>query len=146
METKDVIDRLSFSLGYAIGDNLTKTLPTLSCDYIQTYNVIQVKYGEAQHLYKLHDKWFKSEDNSSSISKEWIEYKEYEKTLITKYIPSTHEYHCDITDIEGINLKSFKKGLIDALYECDCCNYSTKLEDIDIKVDYVLTITLKRRD
>jgi len=133
---------LEYQLGYYIGEYIFhRTLPTLSCDDIKSRNVIQVSTEETNELKNLTDIWFNKrwnfigteEEKKEATKEEWDNLKTYQKMLDDKYYPKTIQTHIS--------------PLIDCLWNCDCCSYSLKEEDILIETDnnYFFTIiTLKR--
>ena len=153
---KKVVEETSMEsqLGYFVGEFIFHTtLPTLSCDDIGTRNQIQVSEEETIELDRLTDIWFKKlnslkgtdEENKEATKEEWENYRTYSKMLDDKYYPPTIQ-----TFIPPLNVKDmdeFKDGLINCLWNCDCCSYSLEKDDVLIETDdkFLYTIiTLKR--
>jgi hypothetical protein len=145
---------LEYQIGHYVGESIFyRTLPTLSCDDITTRNTIQVSEEETNELKRLSDIWlnkvwdFKGteEEKKEATKEEWGNLRTYQKMLDDKYYPPTIQTH--LSPLNVGDMDKFKRGLIDFLWNCDCCSYSLKEEDILIETDnnYFFTIiTLKR--
>jgi hypothetical protein len=147
---------LAFQLGFNVGEQIVDIhLPTLSCDMLQTRKVISVSSEEELECKRLNDVWFakrmefRGNDNEASkaTEKEWKEVRAYHEMLEEKYIPETIECRFNVLNVTEENMDEFKKGISVSLWDCDCSHYSTKEENIDVKVDddaWFTVITLKR--
>lgn len=148
------MDKILYSLGVYLGEYIVDHyLPTLSCSMIRSKNVIQTTWGEAQHLRKLDDAWYnklneeqrklrkqfpdektwKLDNKAQELVKDkWNESIKYLHILEKKYLPHTLEcYNIPVIDFSNEkHNKIIKKGVKDALWDCDMCSYSTKEEDI----------------
>lgn len=137
--------KLSYALGAYLAEYLVlNRIPSLSCNQ-STSNVIQVTIAEADELKRLGDIWYSkrcsntklSEEESHKISeKEWNDSLKYSYLLKEKYLPHTLKIdvpHIDFSN-EKIN-KEIKKGLIDALWDWDFCEWSLKPEDILLETE-----------
>lgn len=126
---------LSYQLGFHAGEYIIlHYLPTLSVDSIQTQNNISVTAGEGDACRKLSDKWFDltgNPENKDISEKAWLELREYHKTLEEKYIPKTLKCMVGPLYLKKAEMSEFKEGVIDSLWDCDCCYYSLKPEDIE---------------
>ena len=145
---------MEYQLGYFVGEFIFHTtLPTLSCDDIRTRNIIQVSEEETNELNRLTDIWFNKlhslkgtdQEKKEATKEEWENYRTYSKMLYDKYYPSTIQTF--ISPLNVNDMDKFKDGLINCLWNCDCCSYSLKKDDILIEMDeniYHTIITLKR--
>ena len=159
-QNKRVIKRegltLAYQLGFYIGEIIVdKYLPTLNVDLIQTKKVISVSELEAEKCKLLNDAWFdkkiknmcSDEDKEKSSELEWKELRAYHEMLEEKYLPKTLECYFNLLYINKQDVSEFKKGIISALYDCDCSHYSIKEEKINIVYDkdgFLTTIILER--
>ena len=129
-------ESLEYQLGIMIGDFIvSKYLPTLSTDGIQTNNVVEVSVEDTIENERLHNLWSDRIDNKD-LEKEiynqrWEEYREHSKILQRKYLP--HILECYIPRISSINKPDdLIKGIRASLWDCDCSNYDTdKMEIIN---------------
>lgn len=145
----------SYSLGVYLAEYIMLTqMPSLSCNQ-WTRKSIQVTWGEAQELKRLEEEWYskrsseerkireenpgikgaelyrkEKEAHQRSID-EWNASMKYRYILKEKYLP--HTLKCTVMFIdfsdEEVN-KEIKRGLINALWDSDHCEYSLKEEDI----------------
>jgi hypothetical protein len=130
---------IAYQLGVYVGEHIiNRYLPTLSIDYIQTNNNISVTCAEGDEYRRLNDIWFNKKRDDSSA--EWDALKKHEKMLNDKYLPKTLECHIPFLCVNENDMEEFKNGLIEALWDCDCCNYKIGVDDIIIvKEKIVLT-------
>lgn len=148
---------LAFQLGYFVGEQIVdKFLPTLSCDMLQTRKVISVTCGEGDECRRLNDVWFAKrmefrgdEDKATKATEEeWKALRAYHEMLEDKYLKDTIECHFRILNVNEEDMNEFKSGIGNSLWDCDCSHYSTKSEDIDVKMDdddgWFTNIILKR--
>lgn len=164
---------LAYQLGYYVGEEIvSRHLPTLSVDGIQTNKNISVTCAEGDECRRLNNLWFSkveefrvkylSERNGKisnverleidnkvreSTKEYWEDLRAYHKMLEDKYLPKTVECHFQLLNIPEEHMSEFKKGLEASLWDCDCSHYSTNPEDIEVKADddgYFTTITLKK--
>jgi hypothetical protein len=143
---------LSYQLGFYVGEHIIdKYLPTLSIDMIQTRNNISVTCAEGDKYRKLSNTWFElSNEPDFEVAKNqaWYEMRAHDEILREKYIPKI--LRCNINRLylkKEDDIAEFKRGLIDSLWDCDCCYYSLKVEDISLVLDEDTAsteITLKR--
>lgn len=138
--------KLNKQLGWFVGEYIIENyLPTISVDDINTKTVIQCTIGEADKIKHLTDVWFGlyNVDEKSVKSKEsWNNLLSYRTELESKYLPK--ELKCHTLKIKPTNVKKFKDGLADALWNCDICHYSLKHKDIEIiQEKYNTVIKLK---
>ena len=142
-ENKKYLDdvTMDYQLGYFVGEQIvSRYLPTLSTDMLQSRNIIQVNEEDTIENKRLDDEWFKSTHNKKIVngdlegdSSKWDLYHQHNKMLEKKYLPEILE--CYFNLIKITNEEEFKKGLGWSLWDCDMCSYSTKPEDITIDYD-----------
>lgn len=139
---------VEYHLGCYVGEDIVrKTLPTLSCFSIQTNNIIQVTEEEHNKIKELSNIWFtevsKYSDKYTRENKvaqeEWKNYREYSIALDEKYYPKT--IHHQMPPMNIPNMEEFKKGIIHTLWDCDCCSYSLKEEDIVVQTNHDYSMT-----
>lgn len=150
---------MSKSIAYSLGVYLAEfiidnRMPSLSCQQ-WTRNPIQVTWGEAKELKRLESIWFskrqleerkiikgargaeilkKEKEAHKASEDEWNALMKYRYTLIAKYLP--HTLRCRVPHIDFSNEEindTIKKGLIEALWDSDHCQYSLKDEDITLE-------------
>jgi hypothetical protein len=147
---------VAYTLGLFLGDYVvTRYLPTLSTDDIKTRNVIEVSRYDQVKSRELKDKWFASTEHmSKKYDKEverqaWFEYRTYYIKMENKYLPKELDIifrDIRLSDYTEDEQKEIIDGFITALWDCDCCTYSTKREDlVFISNEYVRAteLTLK---
>ncbi len=145
---------LAYCLGLYLGSYIEwRYLPTLSTDDIQTNNVIKVMDSEADKAQTLSDKWFaktkhmvSAENYNREVEKQaWIEYRSYYIKIEKKYLPETFECYLNdfiITDYNKEEQDDIIQGVIDSLWNSDCCSYSLKPEDISFEIEERLECTI----
>jgi hypothetical protein len=162
---------LSYKLGQYVGNQLVLNLPTLSCDYLYSREVIQVTWSEAKELYRLSDIWHKKLNEEKQklykehpnekhwkidnkalelVKIEWNNYRQYANLLSEKYIPKEFDYILPGIELTMVDLKSFKDGISDSIWNCDYSYYDCGPEDIVIEESThnfkYLTIKLKKHN
>ena len=145
MDKDKVISKLSWEFGHALGLDVSRDLPTLSCDMIHSRNLIQVTWGEVKELKKLDDIWYKNHSQFKGDGTEdpnWITLQKERRKLETKYLPKTHTWFTMSTFPEGMDMDNFKKGLVTAMWNCDYSHYSCDTNDVKVVVE---TKTIKPR-
>ena len=144
---------LALQLGYYVGEQIVERhLPTLYTDPIKTRKVISVTHAEKAEFERLDNAWFSKRsqsktDDHSDTKEEWEALRAYDKMLEDKYLPPTIQCFFAALYVTEEHMADFKKGVGDALWDCDCSHYSVKPEDIEVKDDedgYFTIITLKR--
>lgn len=152
----------AYQLGVLIGEYIIDHyLPTLSCDDFKTRHVIDVSEEEASKVKMLTDVWFKkTNDRANSelthrmrlnlAKEEWDSLRSYHDGLIKKYIPEVLECGIPLIYSPDMDVDGMKEGIIDSLWNSDCCYYAIETND-DVELDYSdneifnkTTITLKR--
>lgn len=130
-----------YYLGYFVGLHIIdQYLPTTSVDGIRTRNRISTSIAEFDKHKRLEDVWFKEKSKVSDEKDEenWGKLITYWKDLSRKYLPPILQCYIDKIEIRDKN--EFKKGLIFSMWNCDCCHYSLKPENIQIKQDELSTL------
>ncbi len=130
METEE--RSASYYLGYYIGEHiLSRYLPTLSTDDLQSPNVVKVTEQEEEHCKKLNDEWFESYELGKG--KDTLEAKrrfknllDYQNTLASKYLKETLEIPIPDIELSNIESKDFIQGIKDNLWDCDLSWYVFK--------------------
>ena len=142
---------LAYQLGFYIGEQIvSRYLPTLSVDGLQTNKCISVTCGEGDESKRLNDIWFNkyhNTDGSGGESDEWEALRAYHEMLEAKYLPKTVECHFGVLNIGENDMVEFKSGISSSLWNCDCSHYSTKVEDISVMDDedgWFTSIIIKR--
>ena len=135
---------MDYQLGLYVGEYIVNNnLPTLSVDSIQTNRVIKVSDEEQEECERLDGEYVKSleanqwKNGDSELFENW---KQYRKVLEKKYLPQVLECHLSLIRIDDV--KEFKEGLSDCLWNCDMCSYSIKEEDISIENDLLNGFTI----
>ena len=126
----------SYVLGLLVGERMGEYLPTLSTDYIQSKNVIEVDKEDAIKLEWLSNQisWFKEGEDHD---KQWKVYKGFMNELEDKYLPKEYIHYVGM-NIPYSSLEKFKKGISCALWNSDLCAYNTGLHQIYVDVFYPL--------
>lgn len=122
-------DKLNYQLGTYVGELIVALhLPTLSTDMLQTNKVIQVSEEKAKAWKEMddkhHDLWLsKGAPNSDEeTTKLFYENRKwYMKNIEDVYLPN--ELKIQIPKVNPTNLEKFKKGLDNALWDCDLSHY-----------------------
>lgn len=142
---------LEYQLGFYVGQYIIDHyLLTLSVDIIKTRNVIEVSKEDTDKLKDLEEIWLKSSINKNdeeSTNHFWNQYMKFYKVINEKYYPKILKCHLSTLNVE--NITEFKRGLIVSLWDCDCCAYSLKPEEIKIYDEddmFFTIIELKRYD
>ena len=131
------IQELSLRIGLEIGHQLAMRLPTLSCDLLQSRNVIQVKYGEAKELKRLDNEWHNNYDpNSKEKDPRWEALQKYHNELGAKYLPKEFKFMTAAIP-ECADLDKVKEGIGVSMWDCDYSWYGCKEEQIDIEDTHV---------
>ncbi len=128
---------IAYQLGTYVGEYIiNKYLPTLSIDYIHTNKNIVVTCAEGDEYRRLNDVWFNKRPNDASV--EWNALKKHENMLYDKYLPKTLECRIPFLCVNEYNIEDFKNGLIEVLWDCDCCNYKIGSDDIIIEKEKIV--------
>jgi len=134
---------MDYQLGFYIGENIVDNhLPTLSTDMIHSRKVIKVSEKDEIENNRLDDEWFNScthERGDSGNKEKWEAYFNHNKMLEKKYLPQTLECVFNLIGIK--DMKKFKEGLINSLWNCDMCSYNIDEEKIEIYNDLELGFT-----
>lgn len=136
---------LAYQLGYYVGEDITmRFMPSLTyISMIETNVQKRITEEERDKYRELDDKWYETN------SKEDFDIQlKYYKSLEKKYFPKVLKCYFDPINIPDEAYDDFIKGLQHALWNSDCCAYSTKKEDIKIYLDeyYKTIIELKYKD
>lgn len=126
---------VQYNLGLMVGEYIvSRYLPTLNIYIIKTNNLINVTPEEEAEHKRLDDLWDNTSRNDKEASKQnWDALKAYEHMLEAKYYPKILE--CNIVANINLddNLDDVKQGIIDSLWDCDCCCYNLDPEKIKIE-------------
>ena len=125
---------LEYYLGKMVGEYIiTNHLPTLSTDSMQSNRVIQVNRNDTKEHDKLYKLWLNPSKNDAGYNSNWNAHLKNMKDLSKQYLP--HELKMLIPKF-GISLikdmKEFKDGLAEALWDSDICSYHIEHDKIDI--------------
>jgi hypothetical protein len=145
-EHQKYLDKVSmdYQLGYYVGEHIvSRYLPTLSTDMVQSRNVIKVS-EEHQSEYDEMDKdyvdtliandWKKGDDNLFEMLKK------FRKLLDKEYLPNPLDCHLRL--IKYNDEKEFKEGLRSSLWDCDMCSYNIEIENIKIENEMEMGFTI----
>ena len=121
------IENLNYTLGIYVGEYIiAKHLPTLSTDMLKTKYIIEVteqlsKEWEVKNDYHFNSylKKSKTKEELTDIFNENLKW--YKENIEDKYLPKTLKIL--VPKLFPTNMVSFKKGLRDALWNCDLCHY-----------------------
>lgn len=117
---------LEYQLGIYVGEHIIyRYLPTLSTDIPQTRKVITVNDEDTKTYNELNNTLTNNENDEN-----WKAYRNFADHLTVKYLPDILE--CHISPLNIFNIDEFKIGLGHCLWDCDCCSYGTKPEEIEI--------------
>jgi hypothetical protein len=127
-----------YQLGYYVGLNIVRDLPTLSTDMLQTRNVFQVSEEDTLENKRLDEEWLETTRyggkwdgvNENGDKEKWELFLQHNKMLTKKYLPNLSKHYMGVLNIQNMN--EFKEGLGVALWECDLCNYDIEPENIKI--------------
>ena len=135
-----------YQFGYYVGEEIvTRYLPTITIDMIQSRNQIKVTDEDSEENKRLHDDWWEAGKYGTTPDdvknkENWNLYYQHNKMLETKYLPNPLKCHMSLMNIRDET--DFKEGLIYSLWDCDICTYSLKPEDIKIYDDDDLWFTI----
>lgn len=138
-ENKEYLENVSmdWQLGYYVGEDIVHNhLPTLSTDIIHSNKVIQVSEEDYLENERLNKNWFNSCQHvrgDSGDKEKWDLYFNHNKMLEKKYLPSILE--CTFRLIRIGDMKKFKEGLRNSLWNCDMCSYNIDEDKIEITND-----------
>ena len=138
---------MEYQLGTYVGELIARDqLPTLSTDWIQSQNVIEVTPEESKKVEELEMNWQKSHEASTPTNTEWEELITYRQTLEEKYLPEVLE--CYIQPVNVEDEEQFKKGVADGIWDSDLSHYECSgPEDVTFRLDdqaMFTVVTLKR--
>jgi hypothetical protein len=142
-EHQKYLDEISmdYQLGYYVGEHIvSRYLPTLSTDMIQSRNVIEVSEEDSIENNRLDREWYLTTKYQNDWNGEedgdkekWDLYYQHNKMLEQKYLPQKLECHLGL--IKFNNEKEFKEGLRSSLWDCDMCSYNIEIENIKIEYE-----------
>ena len=131
---------LAYTLGLYLGEFvINEYLPTLSIDDIQSNTVIKVNLYDKTKELRLKNNWFattkhRTKDyNKETEANAWSIYITYVVELRKKYLPKELKLMLPDFQLSQYSEKDQKqiiKGFIHSLWDCDCCTYSLKNEDL----------------
>lgn len=127
----------SYNRGEKIGEMLFRKM--LHVDYsghfTESPSWIQIDGNERNILNKL-ERFYKQ----SNKREDWNRILKFYNELDYKYLPHSISEYIDV--IEDINIKEFKDGLVDYLWDTDFCSYS--LDNSSIEIDEnIVTVELR---
>jgi hypothetical protein len=130
----------SYYIGYLMGTTISKKLPELR------YGQYQITIAEADKLKLVESEWYGEKDEELK-TKKFDEYLSYLNQLEVKYLPHTMTLYLPI--VYPRNWEDFKKGIRNALWDSDTCNYKIDTNDdfiVEMEDDWYsmkFTFTLK---
>lgn len=151
LNTKKIINDLNYDLGLMVGELIVNNhLPTLNTDMVNTNQIINVSDEETKKWVEISEKNFKRwldngmKNKDEEYLKEFYENLKWYHLLEEKYLPET--INVRINKIKPTNLKDFKKGINDALWDCDFSHYTVNDDFFDIghEAGWCSIITLTR--
>ena len=137
---------MEYQLGWYVGNEIvSRTLPTLSVDMLQTRNCIKVSNDEELEAKRLNDVWYANYDENVKNDSNWIALRKYHAMLEEKYLPQVLECHIAPLNVE--NMDEFKRGVRGSLWDSDLCHYditdNDSIEVLDDEDGYFTIIKLK---
>lgn len=133
MKTKKQLKKENKKLNYMLGEQVGQLivdnfLVSLSTEMVQTLKVIQVPQEEAEEYQRLSDShtqlWREKNmpNNDDECSQLFYVARKYHHQLEQKYLPETIK--ATVLRVAPTNLKAFKKGIENTLWDSDISNYS----------------------
>ena len=110
IETKNSLTS-EYQLGYYVGEYIvSRFLPTLSTDIIQSRRVINVSEEDTEENKRLDSEWVNTKRPNEEGSKDkWDLFYRHNKMLEKKYLPNP--LICHLGTLNILNMDEFKKGL-----------------------------------
>ncbi len=149
-ENKLYLEKLTVDreLGFYVGEHIvSRYLPTLSTDMLQSRNVINVSEEDKIENERLDTEWFSTtkhmpnwDGKSDGDNTKWGLYFQHNKMLEKKYLPNPLECHLGLIKFNDEN--EFKEGLRISLWDCDMCSYNIEKENIKIDYDFEMGFTI----
>ena len=127
---------IEYYLGVMIGEYIvTNYLPTLSTDMIKSSVVIEVSDEDTIEYKKLEGDWHNhSKDDKDGRKEKFKIHLKHMYKIGGKYLPHTLEMRIPKFGIHLItDMKEFKNGLSDTLWNCDMCSYDIEYNKIEIR-------------
>lgn len=127
-------------LGHYIGETICRTtLPRLCTDglggFSRSIKISDEDTEEYKRLQQLFYDNYKSDDYDSAKD-EWFTYRTFAKTIEKKYLPNPFIVRLGLLNVDAItNMKQFKNGFIESLWDDDFCHYDLNEENIKIYND-----------
>jgi len=125
---------LNYQIGQYVGEYIfSHYLPTLSTDMMKSNNIIKLSDADTETCETLNKALMDSYTwNGGSGDKEHVlhtTWLKHQNKMADKYLK--HELECLVPKIYPKNMKQFKDGIINTLWNCDLCWYSLKPNDIE---------------
>lgn len=126
---KKQVKKLNYMLGEQVGQQIVDNfLVSLSTEMVQTSRVVQVSKEETDEYQRLSDAhtnlWYakKMPNHDEECTQLFYVAREYHHQLEKKYLPETIK--ATVLHVSPTNLKAFKKGINDTIWDSDISNYS----------------------
>ena len=137
---KDKPRSLEWQLGYYVGEHIVRFfLPTLSIDYMEGKNVIQVSEEETKEYERIHGELRTTRNGDKYLTDEkWDAYIAYRHMLVEKYLPPVLE--CYVPQVVIENKAEFAKGIESSLWSSDKAYYTCP-PDVEMENDDLFWLT-----
>ncbi len=136
---------LEYQLGFYIGEQIVdRKLINLSIDMAQGMNVIDVS-DEDRLLYEaVESSWHKATKEVGKSSHAWDDMQSFRREMERKYLPETID--CYFSKVQNVvELDEFKRGIGNAMWDCDRSQYSCDINNIEVKDEGDWTIITVNR-
>lgn len=130
---------LEWQLGYYVGEHIVRFfLPTLSIDYMEGKNVIQVSEEETKEYERIQGELRTRKDGGNVVDEKWHTYIAYRDMLVEKYLPPVLE--CYVPQVVVENKAEFAKGIEASLWSSDKAYYTCP-PDVEMENDELFWLT-----
>lgn len=145
-----------YNFGNWVGTEISRDLPVLETDIIHTNYIIKVSEEDRLEHSRLYNIWsdkiwsnkisnkVENSNNDETSSSDWENLKSHMDYLKYKYLEKKVFYSIE-SKIKIKDVDLFLKGISEALWDSDICNYKCKPEEIDLKINednYLITLYL----
>ena len=134
-----------YQMGVFVGELIAiKYLLNLNIDMLGGGKSVKVSDAERAEYELLEKEWASTKEGSPEHKTAWERMRTMQIELTRKYLPETIDCHFPLMRIP--NMDEFKRGVGDAIWDCDYSNYDCRPENIEVVDDtelYSTTIRLK---
>lgn len=137
---KDKPRSLEWQLGYYVGEHIVRFfLPTLSIDYPEGKNVVQVSEEDTKEYERVQSELRMTKDRDKYLTDDkWDAYIACRKILVQKYLPPVLECHVPQVVVE--NKAEFARGIESSLWSSDKSYYVCP-PDVEMENDELFWLT-----